>query len=253
MENNKLSRNEFNGKFVVKANDLIQKSRFDLSKVQLKVVLHLISQIKPWDEDFTLYEFSIKEFCKMCGMEQNSGRNYSMLKDAIKEIADKSLWVTLENGKETLLRWIEKPYIDEKSGIIQIRLDKDMKPFLLQLQENFTRYELFWTLQFKRKYSIRLYELAKSIHYNEMDCYEREYDLQELKSLLGAENHKTWQHFATRALEPAIAEINEYSDKNIEYEPITYGKTIGRIRLIISTKGADERLRLYYPTDAQEV
>ena len=88
METNEFS-NALCNKFVVKANDLIQKSRFDLSLLQQKVVLYLISQIKPWDEDFTLYEFSIKEFCKVCGIEEKSGRNYQMLKSTIKEIADK--------------------------------------------------------------------------------------------------------------------------------------------------------------------
>ena len=127
---------------VVKANELIQKSRFSLSLQQQKVVLYLISQIAPQDEDFKLYEFSIVEFCKVCGIDYSNGKNYADLKEAVKEIADKSIWVKLDNGKETLLRWIEKPYLDEHSGTIQIKLDKDMKPFLLQLKENFTQYEL---------------------------------------------------------------------------------------------------------------
>ncbi|MDY4786917.1 MAG: RepB family plasmid replication initiator protein, partial [Bacteroidaceae bacterium] len=44
---------------VVKANDLIQKSRFSLSVQQQKIVLYLISQISQFDTDFKLYEFSI--------------------------------------------------------------------------------------------------------------------------------------------------------------------------------------------------
>lgn len=231
-------------KMVVKANDLIQKSRFDLSLLQQKVVLYLISQIKPYDEEFKLYEFSISDFCKICGIDAGSGKNYAMLKSTIKEIADKSLWVTLDNGKETLLRWIEKPYINEKSGTIQIRLDKDMKPYLIQLQSNFTQYELFWTLQFKKKYTVRLYELIKSIHYNELETYEKIYDLDELRILLDATNHKTFQHFKDRVLEPAVEEINTLSDKIVIYEPIKYGKVVGRIRLKISTKDGTERLRL---------
>jgi plasmid replication initiation protein len=231
-------------KMVVKANDLIQKSQFDLSLLQQKVVLFLISQLKTWDEDFKLYEFSIADFCKACCIDYKSGKNYSMLKSAIKEIADKSIWVTLENGKHTLVRWIEKPYINEQSGTIQIRLDNDMKPYLLQLQDNFTQYELVWALQFKRKYSVRLYELAKSIHYNELASYERVYELEELRKLMGAEKYNTWQTFKIRALEPAIEEINSCSDKIIEYQTITYGKVVGRVRLIIKSKEITERLEL---------
>ena len=234
MENKELYKARHS--LVVKANDLIQKSRFDLSLSQQKIVLYLISQVQKEDEDLKLYEFAIKDFCQICGITNDSGNNYAKLKAAIKEIADKSLWVTLPNGKETLIRWIEKPYVDEHSGTIRIRLDKDMKPYLLQLKDNFTRYELFWTLRFKRKYSIRLYELVKSIHYNETLPYERIYELTELRTLLGAENYTDWADFKKRALEPAIADINAYSDKQISYETITYGKTVGRIKLILSTK-----------------
>ena len=229
---------------VVKANDLIQKSRFSLSLQQQKVVLYLISQITPIDEDFKLYEFSIVEFCKVCGIDYDSGKNYADLKAAIKEIADKSVWIRLANGKQTLVRWIEKPYIDDNSGIVQIKLDADMKPYLLQLKENFTQYELLWTLNFKSKYTIRLYELVKSIHYHELDTYSREFELEELRSMLGAETYKTYQTFKVRVLEPAIEEINQYSDKNVSYEPIKNGRSVSKIRLTITTKDTLDRIKL---------
>lgn len=230
-------------KQVVKANDLIQKSRFNLSLQQQKIVLYLISQITPFDEDFKLYEFSIPEFCKICGIDLTSGGNYQTLKAAIKDIADKSIWVTIED-EETLLRWIEKPYVNKQSGIIKIRLDNDMKPFLLQLKENFTSYELIWTLHFKSKYTIRLYELIKSIHFHELEEYRREYSLEDLRRLLDADKYERWIHFKQRVLEPSIEEINSYSDKNVIWEPIKKGKSVERIRFIITTKDSLEAERL---------
>ena len=229
---------------VVKANELIQKSRFSLSLQQQKVVLYLISQITPFDEDFKLYEFSIVEFCKVCGIDYDSGKNYADLKAAIKEIADKSVWIRLANGKQTLVRWNEKPYIDDNSGLIQIKLDADMKPYLLQLKENFTQYELLWTLNFKSKYTIRLYELVKSIHYHELDTYSRDFTLEELRGMLGAETYKTYQTFKVRVLEPSIEEVNQYSDKNVSFEPIKNGRAVSKIRLTISTKNTVDRLKL---------
>ena len=230
-------------KTVVKANELIQKSRFNLSLQQQKIVLYLISQITPYDEDFKLYEFSIAEFCRVCGIDYTSGKNYTDLKQAIKEIADKSLWITIED-EETLLRWIEKPYLNKNSGTIKIRLDEDMKPFLLQLKQNFTQYELLWTLHFRSKYTIRLYELIKSIHFHELESYTREFGLDELRRMLGAEKYTTYQTFKSRVLLPAVNEINAYSDKNVEYEPIKSGKAVVRIAFTISTKDAMERIKL---------
>ena len=227
---------------VVKANELIQKSRFNLSLQQQKIVLYLISQITPYDEDFRTYEFSINEFCKVCGIDESSGKNYLDLKTAIKDIADQSVWVTLPNGQETLLRWIEKPYINANSGLVRIRLDEDMKPYLLQLKQNFTKYELIWTLSFRCKYSTRLYELIKSIHYNELETYERTYNLAELKRILGAENYNIYNAFKTRVLDPAIKEINEFSDKTLTYFPLKTGPAVDRIKFIIESKDGVETL-----------
>lgn len=235
---------EVRNKTVTKANELIQKSRFSLSLQQQKIVLYLISQISPYDEDFGLYEFSIQEFCRVCGIDENSGGNYQVLKAAIKEIRDKSIWVTLANGRETTLAWIEKPYIDPGSGIIQIRLDKDMKPFLLQLKQNFTSYELLWTLHFKSKYTIRLYELVKSIHFHDLDPYTKIFALEELKRLLGAETYKTYQAFKERVLLRAVREINEYSDKTLSYEVIKSGRAVSKIKFTVSSKDSLEAAKI---------
>ena len=235
---------EIRNRTITKANDLIQKSRFSLSIQQQKIVLFLISQVTQFDTDFRLYEFSIVDFCKVCGIHYESGKNYQDIKNDIKDIADKSVWVKL-NDEETLLRWIEKPYIDKKSGTIKIRLDEDMKPFLLQLKTNFTQYELLWTLHFKSKYTIRLYELIKSIHFKELESYTREYKLDELKRLLDAETYKTWQAFKERVLIPAVDEINNYSDKNLTFEPVKHGRSVNSICFKIETKEAMERIKLH--------
>ena len=47
------------------------------------VVLYLISQITPFDEDFKQYEFDIREFCKVCGIDYDNGGNYELLKQQI--------------------------------------------------------------------------------------------------------------------------------------------------------------------------
>ena len=231
-------------RYVVKANELIQKSRFNLTLQQQKIVLYLISQIERNDKEFKLYSFSIQQFCKVCGINYTSGKNYNDLKEAIKEIAQKVLWIRLPNGKEATVRWIEKAYIDRNTGTIEIRLDEDMKPYLLQLKDNFTQYELVWTLKFNSKYSIRLYELIKSIHYHELDPYERTYDIDELKRLLDAETYKTYQHFKDRALQVAVDEVNKTSDKIVSFTPIKNGRAVKKILLHIESKETGERIRL---------
>ena len=112
-----------------------------------------------------------------------------------------------------------------------------MKPFLLRLKQNYTQYELIWTLHFKSKYSIRLYELIKSIHYRENEAYTRIFELEELRRLLGAETYTRFPDFRVKALQVAVDEINEYSDKIIEWKPIKSGRAVSSIEITIRTKG----------------
>lgn len=227
---------------VIKSNRLIQQSRFSLSTQQQKIVLFIISQIEPNDENFNLYEFKITEFCKVCGIEPK-GDMYGMIKKQIKEISDKSLWIELENGSETLVRWIEKPYLDKRNGTIQIKLDEDMKPYLLQLKEKFTEYELIYTLNFKSKYSIRLYEFLKSIHFRKSKPYTQIISIDNFQKLLDSK-YEDFKDFHARVLKPAKKEINSLSDICFDYELIKSGNKTTEIKIFVSSKEVAERLKI---------
>lgn len=237
--------------FVVKANALVQKSRFSLSLQQQKIVLYLISKIQPTDEEFKQYEFSIPDFCRVCGIDYDSGKNYSDLKAQIKEIADKSLWVEIEEDEETLLRWIERPYINKRQGIVRIKLDEYMKPFLLQLKEHYLQYQLIYTLRMKSKYSLRLYELIMSYFYNKLCSYTKTFAIDELRKLIDAEKYTRFCDFHKDVLRTAVAEINLYTDLNLTYKQISKGRKTVAIEFSFSTKDPVERLRIAEETDLQ--
>ncbi len=235
---------------VRKSNDLIQKSRFDLSVEQQRIVLFLISKISPQDDDFKLYDFSIPEFCMVCGIDHDNGGNYEYLKSVLKTLRDKSVGATLPDGRWTTLAWVEKPYISKKNGTVQIRLDRDMKPFLLELKERFTQYELIYTLNFKSKYTIRLYELIKSRHFHEMDEYTFGYAVEDLRQRMGADDRKSYAkytNFKARALLPAVKEINDMSDIDVEWKEmpmVRRGVTPVAIQFAVRPKAALERMKI---------
>ena len=232
---------------IVKHNDLIQKSRFQLSMQEQKIILYLISKIKPEDSEFQIYSLSIQDFCKVCGIDYKSGKNYKDIRDTVKTLADKSLWVKLDNGKETLVRWINKAWIDTNSGIIEIRLDDDMQPYLLQLRENFTQYELIYTLAMKSRYSIRIYELLKSYAYKKQKIT---FDIEELKHQLSAKNYTRFPDFKRYVIEIAMREINDFSDLSVTYDTIKQGKRYAKIKFTIEIKEElDERLETWANID----
>ena len=229
---------------VVKSNALIQKSRFSLSAQQQKIVLYLISKITPFDDEFKLYDFFIPDFCRICGIDCENGGNYASLRNAVKELTDKSVWVTLEDGRETIVRWIERPYIDPKKGVISIKLDELMKPFLLFLKDSFTKYDLIYALHFKSKYTIRLYELLQSVHYHELDEYSCVFDIDDLKLRCDGSVYSEYRDFKRRILDPSVKEITMYSEKDVSYTEIKRGRKVLAIEFRIRSKLYDERLKV---------
>lgn len=231
-----ISKNKHN--IVVKSNDLIQKSRFNLSLTQQKILLYIISKISPNDRNFITMKFDILDFMKMCDI---TGKNYSYFKQEIKCIRDKSMWITTYDGKETLVSWISKAIIEPRQGTIELKLDDDLKPYLLELKKNFVQYELLYTLPLTSKYSLRFYEYVSSILYS--DYYIQEISIEKLKCILGCENVKSYHNFAifkSNVLDKAVNEINCKCDKNVSYSPIYQGKKVIGIKLKVEEKTTQE-------------
>lgn len=206
---------EQRNKKVRKANALIQKSKFDLNLQQQKLILFLISQINPTDKEFKPYHFSVAEFCKVVGIDYYG--SYDAIKDIIQKIADKSMWIKIE-GIDKLIRWISTAEIDDSTKEVIIRFDEDLKPFLLELKENFYEFKSLYPLFFRHKYSIRLYEWAKSIYYHDEEPLSYRIKIEDIIQIMGAETYKDYYAFKKRALIPALKEITSSSDLTISCE-----------------------------------
>ena len=206
------------GYMVVKGNDIIQKSRFTLSAQQQKVLLSMISKIKPDDEPNKTYTFEIQEFCRLCNIDWGNGGNYIAIKQALYGIDKQVMWIKQpEKKRETRLRWLDKLYISEDSGVITFTFHSDMLPYLLDLREKYTQYSLINVLPMRSKYAIRLYELLKSY---EWTVVRITIPLDNLKTRLDASNYNNYKDFRRRVLDPAVEEINTYTDLDVGYEPL---------------------------------
>ena len=231
---------------VVKANELIQKSRFNLQLQEQKIILYLISKIKPEDMELREHIFQIRDFCKVCGLDADNGANYIYIKQTLKNLRDKSIWITLADGSEETLAWIDMVRINKSSGAVNIKINDMMKPYLLQLRERYTQYELLYTLAMKSQYSIRLYELLKSYEYQ----HRKVFDIDELKRLLSAENYARFPDFKRKVLNIALREIGELSDLDITYGIIKEGRRFAKLEFTMKIKkDLDERMKTWVKID----
>lgn len=114
-----------------------------------------------------------------------------------------------------------------------IQLDDDLAPYLLQLRDNFTAFELECALSMRSKYAIRLYELVKS--YAHMGAWSVPLDeLRDCLALNGA--YPSFAEFRRNILEKAMPEINTYSDLSVTWATVTKGRKVTDIAFIIRRK-----------------
>ena len=150
------------------------------------------------------------------------------------------MWMTLEDGSETVVGWLDRVKTNKRSGIAHIKLDEDLAPYLFDLKQQFTQYQLYNVLGMKSAFSVRIYELMKSYSFRHTITIE----LDELKRLLMVENVKSYvnyKDFRVKVLEKAQTEINELTDINIEFEPIKTGRKVTSIKFIIEEKFKNSR------------
>ena len=229
------------GYLVVKGNDLIQRNRFELSLMEQKTVAYICSMIKPIDSGFqSEYEFKIRDYCKICDIDYDNGANYAYVKETLKKLRDRSMWMTLEDGSETVVGWLDRVTTNKKSGLAHIRIDDRLIPYLFDLKQQFTQYQLYNILGMKSAFSVRIYELMKSYSFRHTIIFE----LNELKELLMVEHVKSYvnyKDFRVKVLEKAQTEINELTDINIEFEPIKTGRKVTSIKFTIEEKFKNSR------------
>ena len=237
---------------IIKHNDLIQKATFNFTLQQQKIILYMIGQIPKDSKELVSIEFKIYDFCKTCGIEYN-GRSYNDLKKSLKTLSDKSVFIKTHEG-DVLLRWVSDLVVNQKNNSITIEFSKRMHPYILELKERYTQYDLIYILAMRSKYSVRLYELLKSYENLNQDLI---FTLEFLNDRVGS-TYSTWQDINRRVLDPAIKEINALSDIGVDYEIIKEGRKITSLKFTMWNSSefetpTDTRIRINQILDGSQV
>ena len=169
------------------------------------------------------------------------------MKAALQKLSDNSFWIE-EGDDEVLLRWIDSTRITKKSGKVSIRFSDEIAPYLFDLQERFTQYELYQTLALKGAYSIALYELWKSHSFKDKITVS----IDDLKIYLSiTDKYKEYKALRRKVIEPAVEEVNKYTDLNVKWEPYKQGRSYVAITFYIEKKKQWEGYEAYRRTMAE--
>lgn len=122
---------------------------------------------------------------------------------------------------------------------IIIRFSVDIKPYLFAIQGNFTSYPQAQTLKFKGSYSHRIYEFIRQW----LNFGNKDFSLIELKDRLKLDDsYDRIDNLKARVLDPAILEINEYSDMWVKYSQRKTGRKVTHIGFTFGLKEVKKKM-----------
>lgn len=215
---------------VIKSNFLVEAS-YRLSAVEQKVVLTLATKIKKTDREFKQYLFNLRDLAHFLGLESNA--DYDYLRKITHNLLSKVL--TLKKEDSVLqTHWLESvEYFDNKTTV-GLRFNPDLKPFLIHLKNNFTKYHLKYAIQLKSRFSIRLYELLKQYE----NIGFRAFPLVELRDRLGVgpEEYPLYGNFKAKVLKVAQKELKAKTDLSFKLEELKTGRKVTDLKFTITSK-----------------
>lgn len=212
---------------VTKSNNLIT-ANYDLSLQEQKLILSLASMVQPNDEEFKEYEFKIKDFMKL--LEIESKTKYTEIPKITKELMKKVF--EIKEGKDIIqLSWLSSARYKTGEGLVILKFDSSLKPYMLQLKEFYTSYKLENILALKSKYSLRLFELLKCNQFKKVWNIK----LDDLKDLIGAKgkSYSVYQNIKNRIILQAQKELNDKTDICFDFEEIKTGRKVTSIKFYI--------------------
>lgn len=220
------------GKDLVYQHNSLIVASYDMTSLEQKLFLMLVSTIKKEDDSVSRTVFRVKDIADVMGITSQS--LYRDLPRICKDLMTKVIDIKQDDGSWKMFSLISFAEYKAKEGKLVLEIHREAEPYLLKLKEMFTVYKLENILGLKSKYSIRLYQQSKRCLYKGGETI----DLKEFRKLLKLEK-KTYDRFnciTSKVLKPAIEEINDKTDVKLDYELVKDGRRVVALKFNVEPK-----------------
>lgn len=229
---------------IKKSNNLVE-SRYKFDIWETRFFLSILAQIRKDEADLRKYRIWYKDIIKTFGL--NSGDAYASLRDAAKSLIRKPVRTSyyidgVKREQEASLITQIDYMVDGKDNsasheYIDVMVQDNMKPFLLQLQKNFTAYDLRNVVKLG-VYSVRMYELLKQYE----SIGTRTLSIDEMKRMFELNHeYQKYNDFYRWVIKPSEDEINRYTDITIlDIEKLKEGRKVTALRFKFRKKTGAE-------------
>lgn len=223
---------------VVQHNAMINAG-FAMSALEMRCFLVMISRIRREDANLPVCRIPVRELCA----DSNSKNVYTEVRAMTEKLASRFLLLEVlgpngERQKEPDIK--NRPLMGaidylKREGVVEAVFNEHLKPYLIELKNNFTKAQLSQVLKIKRPTSHRIYWLLREY----VAFGKRTISVSELRHILGLKDEyiDRFDHFRARVLDPAQEELAQ-TDLPFTYELIKQGRVITEIRFLFPSTSA---------------
>lgn len=223
----------------IRQHNVLTNARYEYTELQLDLLFFIISKLRKGDSD-TLYQLDIMELSRLTGKRYNG----PYLHKATADMGSRML--EIEDATEYRQIWMfQQIRFLKGQGIIEFDLTRHVLPYLFDLKNNFTSYELAAALRLTSKYAKRIYQLCSQWK----DKGEtKKYDIEDFKKMLGLLDNKgndkmpRTSDFKASVLDIAVKQINEHTELHISYAFEKKGKAFKNIVFKVTPQALAETI-----------
>lgn len=225
--------------YVVMANNMILHSASNLTLNELKLLRFFIMQTEKDDKELFEYTATIPQLSKSLEISPK------VLYREIDSMTTHLMREVIIIGKKKDDKWKKFHWVDicnYEYGKLTVKISEELKPFLVGLRSNFTRYRLSDIVGFNSIYALRIYEVLNG-YMNENNlphadvAIEISISVDELRRVTDTiEKFERYSSFKSRVIDTATREINEKSNYYITATPYKNGRNIAGFDFLIESQ-----------------
>lgn len=216
---------------------------YGLTVNSTKILRALIALVNPLESSITEfyrpYTFKIEDLERSMGLKSKTLFNHG--KSYVEEIKNAAFTFSSDSGnKTTAIPFVSLCQYNRSLATITIIPNPQLKPMLTSLDRNYYRYTVREITNLNSTYSIRLFEFFKEKIMGKSSG-EFDYTIDELHHRLALkDSYKSWGNMKARCIDPAVNEITNKTQFDVEYIPIKLGRRVTGVRFIIKTSSVDK-------------
>lgn len=214
----------------IRQHNAITNARYEYSEMQLDIFLYLLAKLRK-DKTDGIYEVSVIEMGKLTGKKYN----YQQLRLATEGMGSRMFEVSTPKSYIQLWMFQRIEYV-HGTGIIEVEFANPIKPYLFDLKDNFTSFQLYAALRLSSKFAKRVYTLCSQW---KDKGQTQTFSLDEFKKMLsllddkGNEQYRQIGQLKQFVLDESVKQINQHTDLEIGYTLQKRGRSFNSVTFTV--------------------